>query len=102
MTRCPGVASVGHNRSAMGRAPRRPIVRQVAPVGARETPMARILLADDDEAVRGPLSAQLNQMGHEVDLAENGKDAVGLAFGDRVRPDHQRHPDAGDRTGSSS
>ncbi len=42
--------------------------------------MARILLADDDEAVRGPLSAQLNRMGHDVDLAENGKVAVGLAL----------------------
>lgn len=38
--------------------------------------MSRILLADDDEAVRGPMSAQLRFMGHDVDLAENGKVAV--------------------------
>ncbi len=42
--------------------------------------MARILLADDEEAVRGPLSAQLRWMGHDVDLAENGKVAVGLVL----------------------
>ncbi len=38
--------------------------------------MARILLADDEPAVSGPMSAQLMFMGHEVDVAENGKVAV--------------------------
>lgn len=38
--------------------------------------MARILLADDEPAVSGPMSAQLCFMGHEVDVAENGKIAV--------------------------
>jgi len=40
--------------------------------------MALILLADDDDAVRGPLSAQLEALGHTVHLAENGKVAVEL------------------------
>ncbi len=42
--------------------------------------MAHILIVDDDEAVRGPLSAQLEALGHRCDLAENGEQAV-----DRVR-----------------
>lgn len=40
--------------------------------------MALILLADDDEAVRGPLSAQLEALGHTCHLAEDGKIATGM------------------------
>jgi putative nucleotidyltransferase with HDIG domain len=38
--------------------------------------MALILIVDDDEAVRGPLSAQLEAQGHEVHVAESGERAV--------------------------
>ena len=40
--------------------------------------MALILIADDDEAVRGPLAAQLEALSHEVHLATNGEEAVQL------------------------
>jgi putative two-component system response regulator len=38
--------------------------------------MAYILIVDDDEAVRGPLSAQLEARRHVCDLASNGAEAV--------------------------
>ena len=38
--------------------------------------MATILIVDDDEAVRGPLGAQLEQQGHVVETAANGAEAV--------------------------
>jgi DNA-binding response OmpR family regulator len=44
--------------------------------------MAHILLIEDDEALRGALSAGLTHMGHTVDVAGNGK--IGLAL---YRPD---------------
>jgi putative nucleotidyltransferase with HDIG domain len=40
--------------------------------------MALILIVDDDEAVRGPLSAQMEALGHECHLATNGEEAVRL------------------------
>ena len=40
--------------------------------------MALILLVDDDDAVRGPLSAQLESLGHTCHLAKDGKAAVAL------------------------
>jgi putative nucleotidyltransferase with HDIG domain len=40
--------------------------------------MALILIVDDDEAVRGPLSAQLEALGHECHLGTNGEEAVRL------------------------
>jgi putative two-component system response regulator len=38
--------------------------------------MPLILIVDDDEAVRGPLSAQMEALGHECHLATNGEEAV--------------------------
>jgi putative nucleotidyltransferase with HDIG domain len=38
--------------------------------------MAHILIVDDDEAVRGPLSGQLETMEHTCDLAVNGEEAL--------------------------
>lgn len=37
---------------------------------------ARILLIDDDEAVRKTISRALNKAGYVVDTAENGKEAI--------------------------
>ncbi len=42
--------------------------------------MALILLADDDEAVRGPLAAQLEMLGHTCHLAKDGKVAVAMVL----------------------
>ncbi len=38
--------------------------------------MARILLAEDDESMRGFLSRALERAGHEVTACENGDDAI--------------------------
>jgi putative nucleotidyltransferase with HDIG domain len=38
--------------------------------------MASILIVDDDEAVRGPLVAQLEALGHRCQVAVNGAEAV--------------------------
>jgi putative nucleotidyltransferase with HDIG domain len=42
--------------------------------------VALILIVDDDEAVRGPLTAQIEALGHRVEVASDGAQAV-----DRVR-----------------
>lgn len=42
--------------------------------------MARILIASNDESVRGPMCAQLELMGHEVHLAHDGAAAVALSL----------------------
>ena len=39
----------------------------------------RILVADDEESIRWVLSKALNKQGYEVDLAENGQDALLLS-----------------------
>ena len=38
--------------------------------------MSLILIVDDDEAVRGPLSAQMEALSHECHLGTNGEEAV--------------------------
>ena len=38
--------------------------------------MARILLAEDDESMRGFLTRALERAGHEVTACENGDDAI--------------------------
>jgi len=45
--------------------------------GNSEKPgLGRILVVDDEEIVRNTLQATLERFGYEVDLAENGRDAV--------------------------
>lgn len=45
-------------------------------MGRHEFKMARILLAEDDESLRGFLHRALERAGHEVTACENGDDAV--------------------------
>ena len=40
--------------------------------------MARLLLAEDDEGIRGPLARALEREGHEVDAVEDGTSAARL------------------------
>jgi len=42
----------------------------------KEAEPARILVIDDDETVRRSLEAVLKEDGYEVDVAENGKEAI--------------------------
>lgn len=42
--------------------------------------MADILLVEDDEMIRRMISMRLNLLGHSVDTAENGKEAVDKAL----------------------
>ena len=42
----------------------------------KEREQARILVIDDDETVRKSLEAVLKEDGYEVDVAENGKEAI--------------------------
>jgi DNA-binding NtrC family response regulator len=42
----------------------------------KEAKQARILVIDDDETVRRSLEAVLKEDGYEVDVAENGKEAI--------------------------
>jgi DNA-binding response OmpR family regulator len=42
----------------------------------KEAEQARILVIDDDETVRRSLEAVLKEDGYEVDVAENGKEAI--------------------------
>jgi DNA-binding NtrC family response regulator len=42
----------------------------------KEAKQARILVIDDDESVRRSLEAVLKEDGYEVDVAENGKEAI--------------------------
>jgi CheY-like chemotaxis protein len=45
-------------------------------LSAVETPVARVLIVDDDEVVRTLISALLETMGHEAITVQNGVDAL--------------------------
>lgn len=45
--------------------------------------MPRILLIDDDEAVRLVLRTSLELMGHEVEVAGNGREGLGKALAEK-------------------
>ncbi len=49
---------------------------QVLSAGADEAPMALILIADDDPEIRASLDKLLRMVGHEVQLAKDGHEAV--------------------------
>jgi CheY-like chemotaxis protein len=56
-----------------------------APVPAPETPLARILVADDDDRLRRLLCCYLERKGHEVSAASDG--GLALAQAQRWPPD---------------
>lgn len=45
--------------------------------------MSAILVIDDDPSVRQVVSEMLKQAGHEVTMAENGREALGMLAGHR-------------------
>jgi len=42
--------------------------------------VARILIVDDSSVIRGLLSEYLSELGHEVDLAEDGAEGIRMAL----------------------
>ena len=57
-------------------AARKPVAQEPAPPPARLPQPARILVMDDEEALREIVGISLRQMGHEVELVEDGRRAV--------------------------
>ena len=55
-----------------------PEMRQIAAVGLRSVEKLRILVVDDDDAVRGLAKEMLEEMGHEVVEAASGRSALEL------------------------
>ncbi len=52
--------------------------KPIAPAMAKTSITAKVLVMDDEEILRNVTRAMLNQLGHEVDLAADGEEAVRL------------------------